>query len=402
MEWSYGITTVPERIENGLLKQTIDSLARSGFSKPYLFVDGADPRELPEWVYDYPVTVRSDKLRTFGNWVSAAWSLYVYEPKADRYAVFQDDFVVSRNLRGYLEQCEFPSTGYLNLYLFPQNEREQVGWYLSNQLGKGAVALVFSNEGLRTLLKSDHFVERPRDLIRGHKAVDGGIVTAMNKAGWKEWVHNPSLVQHTGQKSTMGNAKQPLARTFRGEDFDLLLLVGKGTIPTPARIGLAGFLEGEVGRINYRIAEHADIDVWLVKPSRGVDLPLCEETENIVCPFGNQHQIDRFLNLIDIVLFVGNPPYPNLLESAKKKGKRVVCVATRGWPPDHPHPDLRLVDLFICPDQESWKRLSTGDLPAFRFQFPPSSDNSGQGDWARIADPFSQLVRTGGYKEILG
>ena len=401
MLWSYGVTTVPERIENGLLKQTLTSLRHAGFPNPHLFIDGADPRELPEWVYDCPITVRSRKLRTFGNWVSAAWSLYVYEPKADRYAIFQDDFVVSKNLRGYLDQCEFPSTGYLNLYLFPQNERDQVGWYLSNQLGKGAVALVFSNEGIRTLLKSDHFVERPRDLIRGHKAVDGGIVTAMNKAGWKEWVHNPSLVQHTGQKSTMGSAKQPLARTFRGEDFDLLSLVGKGTNPIPARIGLAGFLSGEVGEINRRFAQYADIDVWLVKPVRGHDLPLCEETENIVCPFGNQHKIDRFLSLIDVLLFVGPPSYPNLLESAKTKGKRVVCVADRRWPPDYPLPDLRLVDLFVCPNQPVWERLSKGNLPAFRFDLP-SSPEIDRVDWERIGSSLSQLVRSGSYKEKLG
>jgi hypothetical protein len=56
--------------------------------------------------------------------------------------------------------------------------------------------------------------------------------------GWKEWVHNPSLVQHTGEISQIDKRKPQikhdpkfprqkwgphhLAQTFRGEQFDCL------------------------------------------------------------------------------------------------------------------------------------------------------------------------------------
>jgi hypothetical protein len=57
------------------------------------------------------------------------------------------------------------------------------------------------------------------------------IVTAMKRAGWKEYVHNPSLLQHTGDGQTtlgnhIGNDRWPGADSFPGEEFDALSLLG--------------------------------------------------------------------------------------------------------------------------------------------------------------------------------
>ena len=62
--------------------------------------------------------------------------------------------------------------------------------------------------------------DRPQETLRGWRAIDGGIVTAMKKSGWKEYVHNPSLVQHIGDISTLGNKPHAKSVTFLGEDFD--------------------------------------------------------------------------------------------------------------------------------------------------------------------------------------
>ena len=68
-------------------------------------------------------------------------------------------------------------------------------------------------------------IMRPQNDERGWRAIDGGIVTAFKKAGWQEHVHNPSLVQHTGITSVMGNKQHKLATSFKGEDFDAIELV---------------------------------------------------------------------------------------------------------------------------------------------------------------------------------
>jgi hypothetical protein len=68
-----------------------------------------------------------------------------------------------------------------------------------------------------------HLIERTVDPHRGWRAIDGGIVEAMKQAGWSEWIHNPSLVQHTGQMSSMGNTgKDQLAESFPGPEKDAM------------------------------------------------------------------------------------------------------------------------------------------------------------------------------------
>lgn len=225
MNWAYGVTTVPERFDT-VLPRTLESLAKGGFDKPRLFIDG--PGEIPKALQGYQISQRVPKLRAYGNWLLAIQELIVLEPMAERYAIFQDDMVTYVNLRQYLNQCVYPDKGYMNLYTFPSQTKPVNGWYLSTQGGKGAVALVFSRDALLALFSTNYMVNRPFDLRRGHKSIDGGIVTAMNNAGWREYVHNPSLVQHTGIKSAIGNSPQPFAPTFKGEDFDAVQLIGTG------------------------------------------------------------------------------------------------------------------------------------------------------------------------------
>lgn len=225
MDWSYGVTTVPERIDN-LLQRTLKSLAAGGFPNPRLFIDGLDVP--PSSLSAYQCSCRNPRIRTAANWVLSAYELYLYNPHATYYAIFQDDFVTYRNVRDYIESCKYPQRGYLNLYTFPENARlNRARWYESNQRGKGAVALVFNRDALQTLLGSRYLVDRAMSVERGYKSIDGGIVSAMKHAGWKEYVHSPSLVQHTGEVSSMGNGKHPLAPYFNGEDFDARELIIK-------------------------------------------------------------------------------------------------------------------------------------------------------------------------------
>lgn len=228
--WAYGVTTVPSRRDD-LLPKTLQSLSRAGFDKPRLFVDGDSDTESWRREFDLEVTCRYPNIRTYGNWTLSLAELYFRQPRHTYYAIFQDDFITYRNLRQYLERIRYPDKGYLNLYTFPRNQvlapngGRTIGFYKSNQKGLGAVALVFSEEAVVNLLCHQHMILRPRDLVRGSRAVDGGIVTALRKAGWYEYVHNPSLVQHTGTVSSMRNHKHPQATSFRGENYDAMELL---------------------------------------------------------------------------------------------------------------------------------------------------------------------------------
>ena len=201
MIWSYGVTTVPARRDH-LFPRTLTSLAWAGFDRPRIFVDDCPHKVAADYAarYGLEVTARFPRIHTYMNWVLALAELYGREPGADRYAVFQDDFVTSPNLRKYLEACPYPARGYLNLYTFPDQERrapapDYVGWYPSSQHGRGAVALVFDRDAVRTLLSNQHMVDRPMDAHRGKKSVDGGLVTAAKKeigrASCRERVSSP-------------------------------------------------------------------------------------------------------------------------------------------------------------------------------------------------------------------
>ena len=227
IKWAYGVTTVPQRV-NDLLPSTLASLARGGFDKPVLFIDG-DKNSVAYTSFGLDYTLRFPSIRTAGNWTLSMLELYIRNPEAHRYALFQDDMVTYHNLRQYLEGCEYPAKGYWNLYTFPKNQKlapspDHVGWYPSNQRGLGAVAIVLSREALITLFRQPHFLNRAQDCHRGHRSIDGGIATAFTKAGWREYVHSPSLVQHTGKVSAMKNSPHQQAPSFRGENFDALEL----------------------------------------------------------------------------------------------------------------------------------------------------------------------------------
>ncbi len=227
--WAYGLTTVPERRDE-LLPKTLASLAAAGFDKPRLFVDGAKCGDHWERTFGLEVVTRFPKIRTFGNWTLGLAELFIREPNAERYAMFQDDFVTYRNLRTYLDTLVLPEKTYWNLYTFPSNEwpanskalrDPATGFYESNQNGRGAVGLVFGRKGVIDLLTSLKMIERPIDPARGYRNIDGGIVNSLKDLGYVEMVHNPSLVQHKGLVTTVErNRPHKQAGTFRGDGFD--------------------------------------------------------------------------------------------------------------------------------------------------------------------------------------
>lgn len=234
VKWAYGVTTVPSR-RSELLPRTLISLRKAGFDKPHLFVDGDCDGVSWSDEFGLNVTCRGgDPVRTFGNWVTSLIELYCRHPDATHFAMFQDDFVTYLNLREYLERALFPTRSYLNLYTFPSNTAESLrenghsypskdytGFYQSNQNGRGAVGLVFRKKGVQTLLSAEHMIMHPQG-TKGHKSVDGGIVTSMLKAGWFEYVHYPTLVQHTGDESAMGNNPHVKGVGFLGETHNAL------------------------------------------------------------------------------------------------------------------------------------------------------------------------------------
>ncbi len=219
MNWAYGITTVPERMDT-LLPQTITSLAAAGFDRPVLFVDGniSGFRDL-----EVVCHARVGQLR---NWMHALFYLFTTK-EADRYAIFEDDVLACRQLRDYLERCP-PGKTYWNLLTVDENRvhtKDVPGWHESNQLGRSACGLVFDRATVDCLLRMERFVRGPES---GETMSDAVVIATLKSLGYKELVHYPSLLQHVGLASTLGNSIKEVSG-FRGVDYDLLALPA----PTP-------------------------------------------------------------------------------------------------------------------------------------------------------------------------
>lgn len=343
--WSYGITTVPSRFKT-TLPTTLDSLAKAGFELPRLFMDGAIT-EPPAYLHKYPLTHRYPTTGAYGNWILSLLELYIRSPNADRYALFQDDMVTYIDLRKYLEATAYPKMGYLNLYTFPRNvQLGTEGWYRPVNRGLGAVALVFNNEAARALLAFPRTIDRIQDKDKGDRNIDGAVHDSMAKQGWHEYVHNPSLVQHIGNESTLGtdHNNQDLANTFKGETFNAMALVTPHNAPKTlarARVGLCGYLAStSLGKLNQAVTGHLQVARWLARPHKATPIELNPTTDIIVDPTGAR--LDKFVRHSDVVIFCGRPCYGNLIEVCQKYHRKVVCFKTPESMEGQPGIDLML------------------------------------------------------------
>ena len=379
LSWSYGLTTCKRRVKDPkLLIRTIESLSSAGFGEPIVFADETDPEDIPEELDHLEWNCRGVHLRTFANFCLGLMEIYMRSPRADRFAMFQDDFITYRNLRDYLEAVPYPQKGYLNLYTFPENEKDLDGWYFSNQQGLGAVALVFDNATVRALLSSEHMMNRPLDKNRGWRAIDGGIVTGLKHKGIKEYVHNPSLVQHTGTHSSMGNNTHAQATTFRGEHLNAMELLPQKQVPPVHteggkrnRIGLVGYnCRSGLGELNRQLATYVNVDTWLVVPHRRHKT--CDahpDVDTLVCNGRSQDKLNRFLQRCDTVIFCETEYVRGLTAKAKDAGKRVYCVpmlewmtaGCKGWP--------KQLDGLICPTRHSYDSFAHV-VPCYHFPWP--------------------------------
>jgi len=236
MKWAYGVRTVlqSDRVRvDQYLPRTLKSLWHAGFRHPWLFVDGA----MDDTNYTHfgllTVTTRWPALGVTGNFVLSLWELMLRFPDADRYILFEDDLICCRNIRPYLDRLSYRPQSYWNLYTCPYYQTAcppwrqgsgREGFYRTPHKGKGALALVFDRTAAVTLMSSQWLAQRLLE-APGEDPIDGLIATAMHKAGFREWAHTPSLVQHVGEVSSFGNGPHPIATSFQGEEFNALDLV---------------------------------------------------------------------------------------------------------------------------------------------------------------------------------
>lgn len=247
--WAVGVTTVPSR-KDDLLPRTLTSITNGGFPTPHMFVDDCHPKLHPEYFDKFgpDITFRYPKVNGYANWLLGMTELFLRHPEATRFVIFQDDIVLSLNVRQYLDVAlaDFPQKGFVNLSTIWENEQlvkvGKQGFNPSvkknnNHTCRGAMGLVFDRDSLLILLRHPHMTDRilpnQRDPSRYLRFIDGAVAEAMNNRGYTEYVHIPCLIQHNGPVSTLTNktwGNAALARSWLGENWDALSILSEKTL----------------------------------------------------------------------------------------------------------------------------------------------------------------------------
>ena len=203
--WAVGMTTAPRR--DPTIEASLTSMAEAGWPTPRLFVE--PETDLPAVALTLPLTSRDDRLGAFPNWFLALSELYQRNPHADGFLICQDDVLLSRGTRNYLERSLWPApeVGVVSVYCpahHAESERDgfqqvDAGWDTW-----GALAYVFPNPSVRALLADIQVINhRHHGPGQGDRNIDSVVGNWCRRTGRPYFVHWPSLAEHIGGTSTI-------------------------------------------------------------------------------------------------------------------------------------------------------------------------------------------------------
>ena len=222
-KWAVGVTVAPRK--NPTFERCYESFLEAGF-KPQIFKEpgvSLDPK-----FFKYGVTERPRRLGAWNNWLSSLYELRQKNPNADAYAIFQDDVMLCRDIKTYLEQELWPSsfTAFVSVFT-PNHYRGNSVW---NPIDQG-VNLWMAQTFIFPPLAVDSILRHP--IIRGWKGdknIDSKIGEWARNIGMLPYYHTPSLGQHVGHDSTIWGEELPAmgdrsASDFVGESFSAMQLL---------------------------------------------------------------------------------------------------------------------------------------------------------------------------------
>lgn len=354
--WAVGMLTAPRK--NETLTKSLTSLKQAGFEDVQLF---AEPGVVVPDVFQHlPITRNGRSLGVFGNTMAALSSLYLSQPTATAYALFQDDITVAAGLKAWCEDEFWPSgCGLVSLFTIREQIEETPGWQIARRgfyRTYGAMGFVFRRDVLLEFL-SDHRVWSHR-LTRAHGS-DAAIGEWAARSGHGIAHYSPSLIQHRGKTSTIGHVFDEIEQADAIDDV--------ADIPTwtrpprkPGRVGLVGWNTASgLGYVNRELATHFSIDRWLApQHSRFATLePLPNCRMDLVPNKIPPSQIRNWLSGLEWVLFAELPYLDRMAQLARNQAIRVACIPMWEWL----HPQLewvKYVDLMLAPTRFTYERLT--------------------------------------------
>jgi hypothetical protein len=221
VNWKVGITTAKR--DQSTIERTVASVIAAGWDDITIFADCDCLTDL-----GHPVTNRGFQVGAWGNFYLGLTELTMINPTAEYFLMCQDDVVFAKQVRQFCERHEqIIQTGIFSPYC-NTSYSERRGKHQFHELDEGArlwgaLAMVFCNRLAYQFLGSEIARNHRRHGINeGLRNVDTVVGIWCQRERVKYFVYVPSLVQHIGITSTLGNADSPnrSAADFVGEECD--------------------------------------------------------------------------------------------------------------------------------------------------------------------------------------
>lgn len=201
-DYMIGVTTAPRRVSH--LEKTIKSIELAGFESVHVFSEPG-VEKLPEVNHWYE---NESKLEVLHNWCTGLYQLYANNPNADWYVMCQDDIVMCRGVREYLQQLKPPDLECGLVSLYTSNGKNIQGVKLEKEKYLSDVSvgqLVRANKGQSLwgaccyvlTTQAISVIVRHMDLTGHPRRLDYRVPELLWEHGLSVWYHLPSLVQHT-------------------------------------------------------------------------------------------------------------------------------------------------------------------------------------------------------------
>ena len=331
LRWAVGMLTAPRPVPT--IDRALASLQNAGFSSVHIF---AEPGSwVPDRFAHLPRTVHGRLLGNLGNFYTSLASLWMLEPHADCYAVFQDDVCVAEGLRAWCDRQLWPNgAGLVSLYTCGAQHDDASGWrILSRGMCHtfGALAFVFRSDILKDFLSDGRLLEmREAGLRAGDDAAIGEWAT---RRGFGIAYHTPSLVDHIGVTSAVAanghGTGGPLTVTRAVRSVSK---ISKWKPPTKklGKVGLVGWNTASgLGYVNRGLATRFPIDKWLVPEHRvqpTLKTPRSRARIDVVPLDLSIAEIKAWLRGLDWVVFVEHPYFRFLVGCARDGHTGRLCT----------------------------------------------------------------------------
>ncbi len=188
------------------LADCLASLAKAGWDRPRLFVDG--DVTVPAAAAHLPRTDRRPQIGAWPNYYLALGELLMRDPEADAYMIVQDDSLFADfDVRDYLERVLWPGRrpGIASLFCSRAYTRPEPGWRAFEGVWIWcALAFVFPRDAAQRFLADRDVVLHRWSKTRHNLAeIDWRVGQWAADHGVPVYYPTPSLVQHIGEVSSL-------------------------------------------------------------------------------------------------------------------------------------------------------------------------------------------------------